>query len=510
MSPNARPKSVDIYVRVSQTKGRDVEAEGGTAAEQERRCRAALDAYRIPVGEVFVDLDQSGGKTSRPAFDQAMARIEDGLSGGLAVINLSRFGRNRQVPILIEQLEQRYGATLISVEEKLDTSTPMGKFSIDILSAVNALYLDTVTEGWKRSHTSMIERGIQSGRPPVGYRKGSDRRLVPDEHAPAIRQAFRMRAEEQANWGAVARYLTEAGVPTHKGGVWERQAARKLVANEAYTGVVRHGDIRQEGAHEALVDDRTFRLANRKDTRFSGERGNGPLLGSGLLRCEACGHALSKGSTTARGKRYEFYRCAQPGKGHTTISATVAEAYLSTLALTLFERASDAVWQEHLAPRFQATAAAPPIDPDLQARYEATLADLDELAAALDAGEISAVVYARAAAKTEADRDELVSQLDAQAVRPQRVSRAVEDERDALALLVNYGTPEYDDLLAEDPEAIVKARRFIKAAIGGGTVTVRAGRGTPEERLVIEGLDELRAALRQPEYETGFESLRAS
>ena len=41
---------------------------GRTAGEQEARCRAQLEADGLVAGEVYIDLDESGGKTSRPSF----------------------------------------------------------------------------------------------------------------------------------------------------------------------------------------------------------------------------------------------------------------------------------------------------------------------------------------------------------------------------------------------------------------------------------------------------------
>src|SRR5262245_14682755 len=98
MSPKTKStKPIDVYVRVSRVMGRDVESDGGTAAEQERRCKAQLEADGLELGDVFVDLDESGKLESRPAFDEMMRRIEDGSSGGVIVYNLRRFGRRRSV-----------------------------------------------------------------------------------------------------------------------------------------------------------------------------------------------------------------------------------------------------------------------------------------------------------------------------------------------------------------------------------------------------------------------------
>ena len=107
MSPKDKPvKPIDVYVRVSRVGNRDVTAEGGTATEQERRCRAYLEAKDLQAGEVFTDLEETGGKLTRPQFDQAIERAKSGVSGGLICINLRRFGRTSGAADLVIELEQ--------------------------------------------------------------------------------------------------------------------------------------------------------------------------------------------------------------------------------------------------------------------------------------------------------------------------------------------------------------------------------------------------------------------
>ena len=66
-----------------------------------------LEADGLEAGQVFKDLDESGGKSSRPAFDRMLARIEAGQSGGVIVWNLRRFGR-RVVNVVrdVRQIEE--------------------------------------------------------------------------------------------------------------------------------------------------------------------------------------------------------------------------------------------------------------------------------------------------------------------------------------------------------------------------------------------------------------------
>lgn len=333
MSPDKKPtKPVDVYVRVSQTNGRDVEADGGTASEQEKRCRAQLEANGMTVGQVFVDLDESGGKTSRPAFDHAKARIESGESGGVVVLNLSRFGRNRRVDEDIIAIEEM-GGTVLSVEEKLDTSSPSGRFALTILSAVNTLYLENVTAGWVGSKHRAWERGVYASSPPLGYARAKDGTLSPNGTADTVREAFELRARG-GTWSQVAKVLgvTVAG-------------ARAVVSNTIYKG--EHACTCgcdsvavREGWELPGLSRRTWDTAQpRTNGRVGRGPGSGTSLLSGILRCAGCGSLMQASSTGGSGGRagYRFYRCQDGGcTEKASVSASQVEPYLISEALSRF------------------------------------------------------------------------------------------------------------------------------------------------------------------------------
>src|SRR3954468_4576233 len=83
MSPKTIARPLDIYVRVSDVRGRSGDS-FISPQEQEKRCRALARARGYKIGHVFTDRDVSGGKMKRPELDRAIARIAEGVSGGLS------------------------------------------------------------------------------------------------------------------------------------------------------------------------------------------------------------------------------------------------------------------------------------------------------------------------------------------------------------------------------------------------------------------------------------------
>jgi hypothetical protein len=60
-------------------------------------------------------------------------------------------------------------------------------------------------------------------------------------------------------------------------------------------------------------------------------RGEGHVLGQGLVRCSVCGAGMHKSSN---GQRLQVLRCDTPGKGHPTMSFEVARDYILSLAFS--------------------------------------------------------------------------------------------------------------------------------------------------------------------------------
>jgi len=102
------------------------------------------------------------------------------VSGGIISKNIRRFGRTTKGVLEgVRWLEDR-GAVFISCEEKLDTSTPMGRFVLTILAALGQMELEERAVGWKTKRDSLVLSGKSVAKIPFGYAKGERGELVPD------------------------------------------------------------------------------------------------------------------------------------------------------------------------------------------------------------------------------------------------------------------------------------------------------------------------------------------
>lgn len=411
MSPKQVAKPVDIYVRVSTTKGREGDS-FQSPKQQEDRCRQQLAADGLQVGKVFTDLDQSGGKTSRPAFDQALARARSGESGGIIVHDLTRFGRYSSMAQDIISLEEN-GAVFISCAEKIDTTTSSGRFFLRVMEAMAVMYREDITDRIAVSKQAAVDRGIHITRhAPPGYRRAASGRLEPDgKNAATVSKMFEMAANGIAPTD-IARYLNEQGLPSGDNltPVWKSSRIKRLLGNRVYLGEARaNGSVVNPDAHPPLTDLATWSRAQRKPT--AQPLSTSTALLSGLVRCACCRHSMKHGKGSSHSVR--MYRCGRKGEcpHPSSISAhRLEEIVLEAYADRLFSSSPQPVEQD---------------DSEALAAVETAKAELEEVEAAK--AELSPLAYGRALdaalAVLESAEAELVSRrarsdIDAEALLP--------------------------------------------------------------------------------------------
>lgn len=137
---------------------------------------------------------------------------------------------------------------------------------------------DGVDAAYETERTSeRVRRGVRAaaanGTPHGAVPYGFERRYDPQtkafveqraqlEQAPTVEEIFRRvaRADPIVH---IVRDLNSRDLPAPGGGQWNRQAIRQMIRNVAYIGQRRHGDTTYAAVWKGLVDEATFRAANR-------------------------------------------------------------------------------------------------------------------------------------------------------------------------------------------------------------------------------------------------------
>ena len=290
------------YVRVSTTN----QIENYSIGEQTKRTEAYCKARGWSVCKVYSDGGYSGGDIKRPALEQMLEDMQQHKFDVVVVFKLDRLSRSQKDTLtLIEDKFANAKIDFASATENLDTTTPLGKAMIGIISVFAQLEKDQITERFMTGRVARTRDGrYHGGKPePIGY-DYIDGYLVINEHkAMQVREVFDRFLTGQAV------YAIHQDMRKKYGGWPGHSSVLNALRNTVYIGKVKFQGVEYDGVHEPIVSKDKFNKANtllsqRADKHTTVQKN--PFRASQLLisfmYCGKCGARYS----SARG-RYKCY-----------------------------------------------------------------------------------------------------------------------------------------------------------------------------------------------------------
>lgn len=106
----------------------------------------------------------SGASPRRPARDMALKHLREGDT--LVVWKLDRVGRNLMDLLTFMQRLDAMGVGFVSLQDTIDTSTPIGRCMLALLGAFAQFERDLIVERTRAGVRRAKERGVRFGREP--------------------------------------------------------------------------------------------------------------------------------------------------------------------------------------------------------------------------------------------------------------------------------------------------------------------------------------------------------
>jgi site-specific DNA recombinase len=368
-------KRAVLYARVSSDdRGRD----GRNLAGQLEMAReyAQKKGYAIVAELAEDDRGASGASFELPKLGEVLEMAEANDFDVLVPREIDRLSRNLAKQLVVEEELRRKG---VEVDYVLGDypDTPEGRLNKHIRATIAEYEREKIIERMARGRQLKVKAGnvIVHGKPPYGYNAvkvdGKSTLAIHEEEAKVVRLIYHWYTEgdddgQRMSLAAIARKLTEMGIPTYmnsrdvkldnnrlRANRWSTATVRNILVSETYNGVWYWGkgigpsrkprsawvpvEVPPIVSSEAWGVARERLAENRR--RFRGTLETGEYLVRQRVTCGHCALAMSACTVTnPRGQVHRYYRCpASKERGK----------YYRECDLPLFHASEvdDAIWQ---------------------------------------------------------------------------------------------------------------------------------------------------------------------
>ncbi len=291
-------KKAAIYIRVST----DFQAEEGYSIDAQKE---QLTAYCVAKGiknyEYFIDGGWSGSNIQRPEMQRLIAEAGEGRLSHCIVYKLDRLSRSQKDTLyLIEDVFNPNGVDFVSINESMDTSTPMGRLMLGILSAFAQLERENIRMRTRMGMKERVKNGywMGGGRIPFGYDYNRELGiLVPNGDSAKVKKIYSMYLE-----GYSPQMIANVC------GLKYDRLVYQILTRKSNCGYIVYKGEEYKGRHEAIIDEETYyRAMDMMNERSVNKRVETKHLLTGLVYCGKCGAKMTYKKWGKAGYKFMCY-----------------------------------------------------------------------------------------------------------------------------------------------------------------------------------------------------------
>ena len=330
-----------IYTRKSTEEG--LEQDFNTLHAQQEAAEAYIRSQAQlgwkPVDRLYADGGFTGANLDRPALKLLLADIENGRIDCVVVYKVDRLSRSLLDFSKLVALFDRYKVSFVSVTQEFNTTTSLGRLTLNILLSFAQFEREIIGERTRDKLSAARKKGKWiGGRPVLGYDIDKGRLVVNPSEAERVQEIFALCDQAGSLAGTLeqvhCRAILTKGWTSGSGRQrcshpFSKSTLSLLLSNVLYKGCVRHKGVEYPGEQPAIVAPELWERVNQRLSLNAGklrghryEKQEAPL--AGLLVCSKCHGKLIATYTRKNGKRYQYYHCGGARKGECDLAPLAA------------------------------------------------------------------------------------------------------------------------------------------------------------------------------------------
>jgi DNA invertase Pin-like site-specific DNA recombinase len=302
-----------VYTRKSSEEG--LEQEFNSLDAQREACEAYVASQRaegwLLLSERYDDGGFSGGTLERPALKRLVADIEAHRVDIVVVYKIDRLSRSLMDFARLVEVFDRNGVTFVSVTQSFNTTTSMGRLTLNILLSFAQFEREVIGERIRDKFAASRKKGMwMGGYVPLGYVVKDRKLIINGPEATLVRSIFK-RFAKLGSGTKLVHQLAAEGARNRYGKPIDKGAVYKLINNRVYIGEAVHKGTAYPGEHEPIIErplwDKVhaiLKVSPRK--RAAATRAQAPALLKGLI-FRSDGVAMTPSHTRKRGRLYRYY-----------------------------------------------------------------------------------------------------------------------------------------------------------------------------------------------------------
>jgi len=213
------------YIRVSTE---EQAREGVSLDAQKARIEAWAQANETTLIGFFEDAGISGARSENREGLQGAVSLACEKKAILVVYSLSRLSRSTKDTLALAERLEKAGADLVSLSERIDTTSAAGKMVFRMLAVLNEFERDQISERTATALRHKREQHQAYSPTPYGFDRIGDLLVVNHDEKTVIEEILELRLK---GWSLrqIASELNRKGVPAKKGGIWYPSSLRSIV-----------------------------------------------------------------------------------------------------------------------------------------------------------------------------------------------------------------------------------------------------------------------------------------